>query len=60
MQISRSSGTSDKIVSGRGHVKDYPDNVWPEEIPEFETFFKSFTEISRHLEKQSWKQSVKQ
>ena len=24
------------------YVKDYPDNVWPEEIPEFETFFKSF------------------
>ena len=24
------------------HFKDYPDNVWPEEIPEFETFFKSF------------------
>ena len=24
------------------YVNDYPDNVWPEEIPEFETFFKSF------------------
>ena len=24
------------------YFKDYPDNVWPEEIPEFETFFKSF------------------
>ena len=23
-------------------VKDYPDNVWPAEIPEFEAFFKSF------------------
>ncbi len=24
------------------YFKDYPDNVWPEEIPGFETFFKSF------------------
>ena len=24
------------------YVEDYPDNVWPAEIPEFEAFFKSF------------------
>jgi isopenicillin N synthase-like dioxygenase len=24
------------------YVKDYPENVWPAEIPEFEAFFKSF------------------
>ena len=28
-----------------GYVEDYPDNVWPAEIPEFEAFFKSFYRI---------------
>ena len=31
-----------ELTRNSAYVKDYPDNVWPAEIPEFEAFFKSF------------------
>ena len=31
-----------ELHQNSAYVKDYPDNVWPAEIPEFEAFFKSF------------------